>query len=380
MISKNHEIFRHKHILLVEDHTNPLGIVRSLGEEGIRPIVLLCSKNPILVNKRKYVGEFHRFDNIEDGYKYLVAHYGNEELKPFIYNGSDDITLLLDSYYEELKDKFYFTNGQGGIKKYLQKYDITQAALECGLQIPKEELLKVGELPKALKYPVFTKAATSANGGVWKDQAHICNNEEELKAAYKTMHVDKILVQEYVKKKNELCINGVSISGGAEIFMPYACSYYRLRPDSYGGYEFLFPFKDEILADKISKLLKVTHFSGIFDIEFLIGEDDELYFMEINFRNSGCSYACTDGGFNLPFRWAVSTLQNKLYLDGFKPILKFDAMNEIGDYYDSVKTKKVSIFNWIKELKGCKSYYLYNAKDPAPFRNFIFQKIKKKLC
>lgn len=380
MISKNHEIFRHKHILLVEDHTNPLGIVRSLGEEGIRPIVLLCSKNPILVNKSKYVGELHRFDNIEDGYKYLVAHYGNEELKPFIYNGSDDITLLLDSYYEELKDKFYFTNGQGGIKKYLQKYDITQAALECGLQIPKEELLKVGELPKALKYPVFTKAATSANGGVWKDQAHICNNEEELKAAYKTMHVDKILVQEYVKKKNELCINGVSISGGAEIFMPYACSYYRLRPDSYGGYEFLFPFKDDILADKISKLLKVTHFSGIFDIEFLIGEDDELYFMEINFRNSGCSYACTDGGFNLPFRWAVSTLQNKLYLDGFKPILKFDAMNEIGDYYDSVKTKKVSIFNWIKELKGCKSYYLYNAKDPAPFRNFIFQKIKKKLC
>lgn len=162
--------------------------------------------------------------------------------------------------------------------------------------------------------------------------------------------------------------------------MPYACSYYRLRPDSYGGYEFLFPFKDEILAEKISKLLKVTHFSGIFDIEFLIGEDDELYFMKINFRNSGCSYACTDGGFNLPFRWAVSTLQNKLYLDGFKPILKFDAMNEIGDYYDSVKTKKVSIFNWIKELKGCKSYYLYNAKDPAPFRNFIFQKIKKKLC
>lgn len=78
------------------------------------------------------------------------------------------------------------------------------------------------------------------------------------------------------------------------------CSYYRLRPDSYGGYEFLFPFKDEILAEKISKLLKVTHFSGIFDIEFLIGEDDELYFMEINFRNSGCSYACTDGGFNLP--------------------------------------------------------------------------------
>lgn len=219
-MNKVNEIFKHKHILLVPDHTNPLGIVRSLGEEGIRPIVLLCSKNPTLVNKSKYVGELHQFETIEEGFDYLVSHYGNEELKPFVYNGSDDVTLLLDSHYEELKGKFYFTNGQGGIKKYLQKYDVTQAAVECGMKIPKEELLKVGELPKDLKYPVFTKAATSAVGGGWKDQAHICNNEEELLSAYKSMRVDTILVQEYIKKKNELCINGLSISGGQMLLFP----------------------------------------------------------------------------------------------------------------------------------------------------------------
>ena len=41
MISKNHEVYKHKHICLVEDHYNPLGIVRSLGEEGIKPIVTI---------------------------------------------------------------------------------------------------------------------------------------------------------------------------------------------------------------------------------------------------------------------------------------------------------------------------------------------------
>lgn len=379
-MNKVNEIFKHKHILLVPDHTNPLGIVRSLGEEGIRPIVLLCSKNPTLVNKSKYVGELHQFETIEEGFDYLVSHYGNEELKPFVYNGSDDVTLLLDSHYEELKGKFYFTNGQGGIKKYLQKYDVTQAAVECGMKIPKEELLKVGELPKDLKYPVFTKAATSAVGGGWKDQAHICNNEEELLSAYKSMRVDTILVQEYIKKKNELCINGLSISGGANVAIPYVCSYYRLRPDSYGGYEYLYPFKDVVLTEKITMLLRKTHFSGIFDIEFLIGDDDELYFMEVNFRNSGCSYACTDGGFNLPFRWAVSTLNEKLYLDDFKPLEKFDAMSEIGDFYDAVRTKKISFMEWIKNIKSCKSFYLYNSKDPAPFWNYLFKKVKKKLC
>lgn len=153
-----------------------------------------------------------------------------------------------------------------------------------------------------------------------------------------------------------------------------------MRPDSYGGYEYLYPFKDVVLTEKITMLLRKTHFSGIFDIEFLIGDDDELYFMEVNFRNSGCSYACTDGGFNLPFRWAVSTLNEKLYLDDFKPLEKFDAMSEIGDFYDAVRTKKISFMEWIKNIKSCKSFYLYNSKDPAPFWNYLFKKVKKKLC
>ena len=28
MINKNHEVYKHKHICLVEEHQNPLGIVR----------------------------------------------------------------------------------------------------------------------------------------------------------------------------------------------------------------------------------------------------------------------------------------------------------------------------------------------------------------
>lgn len=116
-MDKNHEVFKHKHILLVEDHTNPLGIVRSLGEEGIRPIVLLCSSNPTMVNKSKYVGELHQFTNINEGYDYLVSHYSNEPLKPFIYNGSDDVTLLLHSHCKVLCNSFYFTNLGGDCPK-----------------------------------------------------------------------------------------------------------------------------------------------------------------------------------------------------------------------------------------------------------------------
>lgn len=72
MINKNHEVYKHKHICLVEEHQNPLGIVRSLGEEGIKPIVLLCAHNPVMVNNSKYVGELHIFDNIEEGFAFFL--------------------------------------------------------------------------------------------------------------------------------------------------------------------------------------------------------------------------------------------------------------------------------------------------------------------
>ena len=84
MIDKNHEVFKHKHICLVEDHYNPLGIVRSLGEEGIKPIVLLCGANNHLVEKSKYIGEIHYFNSVEDGYKYMIKNYGRSTFRSTI--------------------------------------------------------------------------------------------------------------------------------------------------------------------------------------------------------------------------------------------------------------------------------------------------------
>ena len=388
MINKNHEVYKHKHICLVADHQNHLGIVRSLGEMGIKPIVLLCCLNSVKVKNSKYIGELHTFKSIFEGFQFMVANYGNEELKPFIYNGSDDVTLLLDEHYEELKDKFYFTNGEGGIKKYLQKYDITQAAVECDIKIPKEELLQVGEMPKTLKYPVFTKAVTSSTGGNWKALAHICENEDELKAAYKTMKSDKILVQEFIKKENELCIDGISINGGEQVFMPYACHYYRMTKDSFGNYMYFFPFRDSKLIDKITELIRKTKFSGIFCIEFLVDKQGEHYFLEVNYRNSGWSYFFTYGGFNLPFRWAVSTLENKLYLDDFHPKEKFNCMDEEADLFDCLhKLNNVSLFQWLKEFHNSDCVLLWNKHDRKPalvywfkrFTDFPINKIKNLL-
>lgn len=366
-MDRNHEIYKHKHICLVGDHYNPLAIIRSLGEEGIKPIVLLCCEHPHLVQHSKYIGELHIFRTNQEGLDYLLKNYSNEDLKPFLYNGSDDTGLLIDKNYDILKDHFYFANAQGNLEKYQNKYHITKLAEECGVGIPKEEILKVGEMPTTLRYPVFTKAITSGNGGVWKDQAFLCKDENELKEAYKHIKVKEILVQEFIEKKNELCIDGISINAGEQVFMPYGCGYYRFIPGNYGNYMKFTPFIDKELTEKIIKIIRGAKYTGIFCIEFMIGKDDELYFLEVNFRHSGWGYAFTYGGFNLPIRWAASTLDNKLYMDGFKYLDSFDVMEEISDLRDCRSYHKISFLSWFKDFRSCDCCLIYNKKDNAPF-------------
>lgn len=360
-------LLKHRFIILCQDHYNPLAIVRSLGEEGIRPIVILCDKHPYKIIHSKYIGELHIFDTIKQGLDYIISNYSDEEYKAFIYDGSDDIGKLIDDNYEILKNNFYFFNAEGNLSKYQDKYAITKLAKEFGLNIPKEEILQVGTLPKSLRYPVFTKAITSGNGGTWKDQSFICKNEKELLDAYSNIKVDTILVQEFIDKKNELCIDGISINGGNEIFMPYSCGYYRFIPGAYGNYMKFIPFLDEELTKKIHKLIQYTKYSGIFCIEFMIDKEDNLHFLEINFRHSGWGYAFTYGGFNLPVRWAISTLNKKLYLDGFKYLDQFDAMEEVQDLRDCITYHKIPLLKWYKDFRKSGCHLQYNPNDNAPF-------------
>ena len=165
--------------------------------------------------------------------------------------------------------------------------------------------------------------------------------------------------------------------------MPYACHYYRMTKDSFGNYMYFFPFRDTALINKITELIRKTKFTGIFCIEFLVDKQGEHYFLEVNYRNSGWSYFFTYGGFNLPFRWAVSTLDNKLYLDDFKPKEKFNCMDEVPDLMDCLKKLKgISFMQWLKDFHHSDSVLLWNKNDKKPalvywWHRFVYFPIHK---
>ena len=152
-------------VLVSKDHYNPVGIVRSLGEAGIRPIVVVVKTNPQLVTKSKYVKKKHIVNNIEEGINLVIKKYTNpnKNEKNLILTGDDVTVMNLDANYDRLKDNFYFYNAcqTGRIREYMNKDKLNALAIECGFNVAKTWKVNVGDIPADIKFPIMTKAINS---------------------------------------------------------------------------------------------------------------------------------------------------------------------------------------------------------------------------
>lgn len=372
------ELRKHLFISFVEDHYNPLNIIRSLGEKGINSIVILVGESVGMISHCKYIKKLHYVKTQEEGYSILLKNYSEEQFKPYIFCSDDKNISFLDKHYNELKEKFIVFNAgtQGRIAWLQNKNNITDLAEQVGLIIPRKEIVDTGNLPIKLNYPIITKVLSSTMGA-WKNDVYICNNEKELASAYKKIKSPKLILQEYIKKKGEFCMEGFSINGGQNICIPYVADYIRFYNNSYGHYMDIVPFLDADLKLKIEELLKLTKYNGIFEIEFMKGPNFENYFLEVNFRASTWNYALTIGGCNLPYFWAKSYLAGRiLYEEMSLRTTSFKAIVEPADFIRNAKN--IGVFRWLMQCFKAECHYYFNKKDPWPFLYYILNKISKR--
>lgn len=367
----------HKFIVFCQEHYNPLGIIRSLGEKGIHPIVIVVKGGATVASKSKYISKLYYVDSLEEGYRLLLERYGCEsECRPFLLTSDDTITSYLDAHYEELKGKFYFFNGGQAdrLGYYMNKDNINQLAIKHGLNVLHAVVAEKGEIPADLEYPVITKAIASTVGG-WKEDVFVCHNAEELKKAYEKIISPVVLLQKYIVKKNEHCMEGFSVDQGRKVFVSIASNYNYLLKSAYSPYMTVRNFDDPELQKKINAMMEEIGFEGIFEIEFLISQDGTLYFCEINFRNSTWSYASTCAGMNLPYLWAEGMLTKQIRPDTYQPIHEnFNAMVDFPDFKNRVIGRMISPIQWFKEWKSADCTYYYNKRDPKPFWFYLFSK------
>ena len=365
----------HQFIVFGAEHYNPLTVIRTLGIRGIYPNFIAVKNKSRVSSKSKYVHKNHYVETIEEGYSVLLKEYGySQRYKPFLIVTDDDIQSYLDLKYDELKDQFiFFQAGKSGrVTEFMDKKNILDLAKKHGLKILPTFVTEHGEVPKNLPYPILTKSI-SPNIGGWKSDVHICNSADDLKKAYEHILSPKVVIQPYLEKKNEDCIDGFSIDKGKQIFAPMAATYNYLLPGYYSPYMTFHSFDDKAMKKSCINMLTEVGFEGIFSIEFLIDKEDNFYFTEINFRNSPWNYAAALLDMPIPILWAKAMLSGRIEESWYKkPIPEnFTAMIEPVDYSKRVNGGMIEAADWLIDFKTTQCPFYFDIEDPEPFREMV---------
>lgn len=364
------ELFDHEVIVFAMDHYNLLGVVRSFGENGINSIVIAEKSKTDISSYSKYTKEYIRVENVDEGYRVLMDRFGDRtDNLPFLITCDDRTVGFMDIRYDEWKDKFIGFNAgtSGNITKYMDKFKILELAKKYSLKTLNTICVDNGDIPENLEYPVITKSISPVIGG-WKSDVHICYSDEELTAAFEKIKSPKVIIQKYIEKKNEYCIDGFCVDNGNIMFNGIESTYNYLIPGYYSPYMTVKNFSQPEIGRLLAKMMREIGFEGVYSIEFLIDQDNNYYFSEINFRNSTWSYAATCAGMNLLVLWSEAMLMKKLP-DGIRKEIpdEFMAMVEPIDYGKRVKTGKIELGEWLGDFKKAGCTFYYSKDDMEPF-------------
>ncbi len=369
-------------VFVCKDHYNPLGIVRTLGEAGIKPVAVVVKSDPQLVIKSKYVKTKHVVNSPEEGLELIISKYAKENGdKSFIVTGDDVTVQLMDKNYDRLKDSFYFYNaGEAGrIRHYMNKDVLNALAVKHGFNIPKTWKVRPREceIPEDIIYPVMTKAIHSF-GKEWKNIVFICNDEKELKEAYKKIKSEFILLQQYIEKTDEYGYEGFSVNHGKDVFISMRTSQVYMLPDKYTPYWYVNNVDDKELIKQLSGMIEEIGLEGIWEYEFLVGKDGKMYFMEINFRNTVIGWATTVAGMPNITLWCKSMQEGHIADNCYKKIPEgFTTMAECFDYDARVKAGLLSHKEWMKQYKSVDAKLYKGRKDFRPFFSFMWYKLTR---
>lgn len=366
-------------VVIGTDHVNTLGIVRSLGEAKLDFFVIVVSeKQYSWVMSSKYVkdGVICKRDDksLLKALQDVSAHRGSTRIR-LIPAGDDFVSFCEKNKAELIRIGFILPgigNSSCSLAEIMSKYNMSEYAHIAGFSIPNTTIVELSdEFCKDIiishfnmQWPLIIR---SDNQAAPSCEFALLNSIEDLEIYLLKNRTGKAIVQEYIKKDEEMGICGVGLGIGKEVCIPAVIHKHRTSVVSSGSttYASICVTKGGELVEKAKKFISMLGYSGIFDIE-IMRRGEEYFFVECNFRNGAYGYAYTSVGFNLPMIWVTGQLKN-----AENEHLNKTLMNEFSDYRN-ISSHKVSTIQWIAEFFRADIYLTLNRKDMKPFYARLF--------
>lgn len=366
---------KNKVIVIGGEHYNALGVIRSLGEAGIKPYFVLLAKDKICpTTYSKYIQKVYKITSEKDKdiLDFLNNNFTNEDQKPIIIPTGDPIEKLLDINYDILSKKYILPNidgKQGMVFKHMDKQVQHNLCKKYGIKTAKSFLINLDNIERSIsKLPnkIIIKPDISAEGK--KSDIMIVEGKKEIKNGlleFNKKGYKNVMVQEFIDYETEYAMMGMAFKD--KVIIPGINDNIFIYPSSRGNtsYSEMFPLEDfELDVTQILKMIKDLNYTGMFEIEmFKVGND--IYFNEMNFRNSANLYSYMGNGINYIYLYLnlilkkdISKLKSKVdkhYYFCVEPL-----------HLKNVKEKVVTYQEWKNHVKKSTTL-IYNKKDKKPF-------------
>lgn len=367
-----------KVVVIGADHHNTLGVIRGLGERGIKPDVLLISNsNMVFVGRSKYINRLIQITKDIDVCDCLLNNYKKEKEKPVIICCADPYEAEIDQHYYQLSEYFHLPGAkiQGSITELMSKKRMSDLACEVGLGIPRTWYYEADNNVELLQInvPCIVKPLSSIVGS--KEDIRIINSPNQLQDYLMKSRLEQAQIQEFIDKDFEYQLIGCSTP--QEVIIPGVSKI--LRPCKGSNTSFLhYTPLDEGFCDiaKCVDFVRHTGYYGLFSMEFLRDKNGKDYFMEINFRNDGNAICTTAAGVSLPYVWYLSCIGQDYSVETNKPIKPIYVMPDMAEL-KLLFTGKISIFEYLNDLRKTNRFMEFDLRDIRPFGTLLRNAIKR---
>lgn len=354
-------------IVIADDHYNGLGIIRSLGEEGVPVyLVLLKDTGKTIIDKSKYVTKTLKVKKdrkaILDAIEVCIAEQGRFAIIPLC----DFAAEVVDDCHTAFSENIAVPNANGNLHDLMNKYRLAELFRTAGIQVPIHREVIMNEDNVWDKFPAIIKPLASVEGQ--KNDITTVRNKEELQDSFVALRkkgYKRALVEEFIDGADSFMVEVLGyVDKMGEPHFSSVIHKVREYPIKNGSTAYAF-FEDGatyVDMDALKKAVKLTHYYGIFDIEFKYA-DGKAYFIEMNFRNGAPAYATTSRGFNIVGEWIFN------YFDiDIKHKKKSDNEFLMCEHRDVINMLKgyVSFSSWFKNfIKANKLIWNWNDLKPS---------------
>lgn len=360
-----------KVIVLGTSHYNTVGMVQSLGSEGLYVIVVTIGKAG-LVKRSRFAKEIYEMEDYNQAFDLIVNQIFDGKPIAIVPCG-DESALMLEKNSIRLKNNFLYqhTTAPHTIEQAMNKNYQAQIAKASGLDVPLSfEVDNIDNLPVNIIYPCIIKPLLSCEGD--KRNISIVRNDTEMrKRVNEILSVTpRVIVQQFIENKDkELNILGCAFSNGS-YEISFSIEKIRTYPRGRGSVSVgkIVPIDYNLssVTEKIKKMLSAIGYVGLFSVELIVDSlTGKIFFIEMNLRNDALNPFIVKAGINLPYLHYLDLTKQPLkkYHPSFKPSKMICEPIHISSLYN----RDISLLVWIKDVFTSSSFILYNKKDKKLF-------------